>query len=159
MMLMIALVYYRNDISIYMKDLLECWHTLLLSSLDVRLIITYIHILDEVGDGGLTNYRPEAPAAEEDSQMSFNADEFFQTNFQIGGDGGDEPQPHGENGVMMEYETVEGEVMADGDVYVNNTPVPQPGDVVNNDLQLSESDEDLDEQPEGVGFDFDEFDA
>ena len=118
-------------------------------------------LLDETeGAVQYTVYQPEAPATEEDSQMSFNAEQFFQTNFHVSGDGTDmQPQP-GENG-MVEYEAIdEGEVVADGDGYMNSVPVPQAADVVNNDLQLSESDEDMDEQqPEGVGFDFDEFDA
>lgn len=120
-------------------------------------------LLDEAeADGEYTVYHPEAPAAEEDSQMSFNAEQFFQTNFQVSGDDNDTHPQHDENGIV-EYEAIEGAVIADGDGYMNNIGVPdESADVINNDLQLSESDEDMEEeeaQPEGVGFDFDEFDA
>jgi len=57
-------------------------------------------------------YKPEI-AADEDSQMSFNAEQFFQANFQTTGEiPGEEPAVEGE-GVMR--------------------PIT---DVINNDLQL-----------------------
>ncbi|XP_067949949.1 transcription initiation factor TFIID subunit 1-like [Watersipora subatra] len=83
-------------------------------------------------EGSGQRYRPELPLPDEDSQMSFNADEFFQTNFQMGG--------HTSEGMQ-------------GDEVAPQT------DIINDDLQLSESDdaEDYDQPSEGVGFDFDEF--
>lgn len=86
-------------------------------------------------DSSHEQYRLEAPPLDEDSQMSFNAEQFFQTNFQISGE-----QPLNES-------SMEG----DGDL-------PPQTDVINYDLQLSDSDDADDDQPsEGVGFDFDEF--
>lgn len=79
----------------------------------------------------------EQPAADDDSQMSFNAEMFFQTNFNTTGTFPPPPDENAQDGQDM--------VM-----------VP---DVVHNDLHLSESDDDDEEMPaEGAGFDFDEFD-
>lgn len=81
-------------------------------------------------------YRPDALPLDEDSQMSFNAEQFFQTNFHVSG------------------EIAENATAMDGDLGV----LPQT-DVINHDLQLSESDDGDDDQPsEGTGFDFDDFD-
>lgn len=86
--------------------------------------------LDELDEADAM-YRPELPVADEDSQASFNADEFFMTSFQLPQSGA---SGEGEPGAMLQT------------------------DVINNDLQLSDSDDMEDDQPsEGVGFDFDEF--
>lgn len=83
-------------------------------------------------------YQTEIPAAE-DSQMSFNAEMFFQANFNVAG------------------ERLSSQV---DDSQADPSPLPMGQvDVVNTDLHLSESEEEGEDVPsEGTGFDFDEFD-
>lgn len=101
----------------------------------------------------------DPPAMDEDSQMSFDASEFFQRNFNVsGGDAGQEYEASGDAGQGYEasgqYEDYDqGYVQYEGDMPT------AAADIINNDLCLSDSEEEDEEEPEeGAGFDFDDFD-